>query len=255
VTDGIVRLSDLGDGIELLELDDPRGNNGLSDELCALFEAKLAEAEERPELKVLVLRGRKEIFSSGATLESLRKIAKGETHVRDVELVHRLAHFPLPVIAAIEGAAIGGGLMLAMYCDLAIAAREHRYGLNFVNLGFTPGMGATALIPRLAGERLGAEMLLTGKLYRGSELASSGLFNEVCPSAEVFDRAIDRARRMAEKPKRVLELLKTTLAAPRLRALEEALVREHELHRICFSDPDLLRRIEESYQGGDGSSP
>lgn len=90
-------------------------------------------------------------------------------------------------------------------------------------------------------------MMASAKHYKGRELAGSGLFTHVAPRAEVMDRALDIARRMAEKPRHVLALIKETLAVPRRQQLSAALSREHLMHQLCFGEPETERLVAENY--------
>jgi len=108
-------------------------------------------------------------------------------------------------------------------------------------------MGTTSLLPALVGYSFASEMILTAKFYKGRELRDRGLFNYVVSADEVLRVALELARRIAEKPRHVLELIKDTLVLPRRRALQEALSREHLMHKVCFSRPDTTLRIEETY--------
>src|SRR6185295_5988387 len=103
---------------------------------------------------------------------------------------------------------------------------------------FTPGMGTTALLPALVGSAFAAEMLLTGKFYKGRELNGRGLFNHVVPRDQVMPLARDLARSIALKQRPVLEMIKDALATSRRVALQEALSRERMMHKASFGDPD-----------------
>ncbi|AGY58071.1 polyketide synthase [Gloeobacter kilaueensis] len=244
----LLRISCLEEGIYRLQMDDPAAQNRLGHELAAQLCTALADLAQEPALRVLLLAGRADVFSAGGSLEVLEQLASRQMEERELfALPDRLLHFPMPVIAVLEGHAVGGGLVLALCCDLLVAASECRYGFNFTELGFTPGMGATTLLPLLVPSTLAAEMLLTARLFRGSELAARGLFNAVVPAAAVPDAALDLARRIALKPRHVLELLKETLALPRRQALQEAMVREQWMQRLCFNHPDTHRHIQENY--------
>jgi polyketide biosynthesis enoyl-CoA hydratase PksI len=147
-----------------------------------------------------------------------------------------------------EGHAIGGGLAVGFCCDIVIAARESRYGAVFMSLGFTPGMGCTALLAELVGPFLANEMMFTGKRFRGSELERRGThINHIVPRAEVLSRARDIAEQIAEKDGRSLSLLKNALSARKKKLLVDARLQEDLMHRISFSFPETRRTIEEQY--------
>ncbi len=195
-----VHAERLEEGIVEVRIDDAEAQNRLSDRLCRELMAALAELRSDPTLKVVLLSGRPDVFCGGATLEALQSVSTGAVDVLDLLLPEQMLAFPVPIVGAITGHAVGGGFVLALCCDVMIAAETSRYGVNFTSLGFTPGMGATALLPALVGHHHAMEMMLTAKLYRGAELRERGLFNRVVPAAEVQAEALDLARRMAEKP-------------------------------------------------------
>jgi polyketide biosynthesis enoyl-CoA hydratase PksI len=201
-----------------------------------------------------VVRGRDDVFLTGASAATLRAIV-GHPEIRRTSqgavnhlTLAQFADFPLPVVGAIEGHAIGGGLSFALtLCDVTVAAEESRYGFNYATLGFTPGMGTTSLVSHLVGQPFANEMILTGKLYRGQALSGRGLFSEVVPKAQVTPEALDIARRMAAVPRRTLEILKGTLALPRQQWVHAGHVQEDLMHRLTLDDPEALKRIEASY--------
>ncbi len=233
--------------IALLRIDDPATENRLSESLCTAFEEAVAGLAREKELRVLLLGGSPRVFCAGATIENLRRIAGGEFDVKDLATARCILEFPVPVVAAVEGHAVGGGLLLAACCDITVASESSRYGVNFTELGFTPGMGATALLPALLGPQFAAEMMYTAKFYKGRELKHRGLFTHIVPAAEVMPLARDIAERIAVKPRHVLELLKETLALPRRAAVDSAVARESVMHRICFARPETAAIIEEGY--------
>ncbi|MCI0398010.1 MAG: polyketide synthase [Chloroflexi bacterium] len=243
----LINVKHLEDGISELNINAPEIRNCLSDELCAEMMDALSRLGAEPQLKVLLLTGRADVFCAGATLEVLNEIAAGNYQVADLALPDQLLAFPVPIIAALQGHAVGGGLALALCCDVLVAAAESRYGFNFTTLGFTPGLGTTGLLPALVGHHFASEMLLTAKYYRGHELQGRGLFNHVVPAGEVYHVAFDLAQRLAEKSRHVLEMTKQTLALPRRQLLQAARVGEELMHRICFSDPGTKALINDRY--------
>jgi polyketide biosynthesis enoyl-CoA hydratase PksI len=243
----VVDIRPVDAGVAVVRIDDAANGNRLSEAVCQQLMEALAALARDDSVHVLVLAGSPEVFCAGAPLEVLRRIASGDIAVRDLALPAQVIGFPVPVVAALEGHAVGGGLVLALCADMQIAAEDRRYGVNFTDLGFTPGMGTTALLPALVPHNFACEMMCAAKLFKGRELAGRGLFNHVVPAPDVWPCAIDLARRIAEKPRTVLAELKRALAAPRLAALDAALAREHEMHTVSFSQPDIAQRIESAY--------
>jgi polyketide biosynthesis enoyl-CoA hydratase PksI len=247
IMDQVIKLERLEPGISLIRIDDPDTRNRLGERTCRQLMAALGDVASDGETKALILAGRADAFCSGASLDVLRMVARGELAVRDLMLPAQLLEVPVPVIGALEGHAVGGGLALALCCDFSVAAEECRYGINFAALGFTPGMGVTALLPLFVGHAYAGEMILTAKFYKGRELIGRGLFNHVVPAARVFEVALDLARSVADKPRQVLELIKGSLALAKRQALLEGMAREHLMHAISFNQPGIESIIEENY--------
>lgn len=237
----------LEDGIYGLRIDDPTRENRLTDEVIDGLMASLRELAHEPSLRVLCVHGRADVFCAGGTIEMLGEVARGQRVVKDLLLPGLMLSFPMPIIGVLEGHAVGGGLLLALCCDITVAAAESRYSTNFVELGFTPGMGTMGLLPALVGHGFAMEMAATAKFYKGRELVGRGLFTHIESRAEVMNTAMDIARRMADKPRHVLAMIKDTLAVPRRQALSAAMSREHLMHQICFSHPDTERIIADNY--------
>lgn len=245
----VVRIAELEPGIVEMTLDDAEHENRLSDRLCDEFLIALAHLAKQPDLKVVILRGRPDVFCAGATMEALQRVLSGQLHVKDLLLSRPMLNFPVPIIGALEGHAVGGGLVLALCCDLVVAASGKRYSMNFARMGFTPAMGTTALLPAAVGSTIAAEMMMTAKYYKGHEIDGMHLFNYVVPADQVFDIALDLAQRIAEKPRPVLELSKESLALPRRQLLQAAMSREHLMHKVCFSQAEVAAIIGETYVG------
>jgi polyketide biosynthesis enoyl-CoA hydratase PksI len=241
-----VRIEPAQDGVYELKIDDPENENRMSDVLCDELKDALTRLAENRAIKVLVMTGTKDVFCAGATIETLRKMASGAS-MEDLTIPIQMLSFPVPIIAALEGHAVGGGLALAVCCDVIVAADTARYGFNFTSLGFTPGMGMTALLPELVGTAFATEMLLTAKFYKGRDLRHRRLFTHIAPQNDVLTMTWDIARSMADKPRAVLQMTKDVIAGPRRQAFQSAFPRECLMHKVCFSEPDIWPTITGNY--------
>jgi polyketide biosynthesis enoyl-CoA hydratase PksI len=239
-----VRMEREQGGVALVIMGDREGKNAMSAPFVGALLAALREAEAWSALKVVVLAGLPEVFSSGASLDMLRALARGEVVPTDIVLARALLDLPVPVIAAMEGHAIGGGLALGVAADLVLIARESRYGASFMNMGFTPGMGITRLLEHVMSPALAAELLFAGEAKKGSFFEGRSGFNAILPRAEVLPRALSLAARIAEKPRLSLSLLKQSLSLGRRQAFEQTHTLESLMHRVSFAGPDVLARIE-----------
>lgn len=199
-------------------------------------------------VRVVVLEGGVTHFCAGARRDSLL----GPEAARDVSsyaaaLPELLLAFPLPTVAAMAGHAVGGGLLVGLWCDAAFFAQESLYGANFMALGFTPGMGSTAVLEDAFGAPLAREMLYTGRLLKGRELAAAGCARYVVPRSEVRPRAMALAEEIALAPRAALIELRHVLAERRRTQRGRALELESEAHRRVFALPGTARAIEERY--------
>ena len=235
------------DGVLSIQMADAAGKNAFSEAFVAKLEECLGKASRDQGIKVLVLVGLRDVFASGAPKELLARLARGEVSPSDIALAKTLLDVPVPVIAAMEGHATGGGLALGLCADIVIMARESRYGASFMNMGFTPGMGITRLFEHVVSPAQAAELLFTGEFRRGSEFAGKSGVNYVLPRAEVQSRAFAIAQRIAEKPRLALETLKRTLSVRRRQAFEESRTLEAMMHTISFRADGVARRIEDDY--------
>lgn len=244
-----VAVTRVSEGVAQVRLDDPERQNLMTDELLDQLLVALRTLATDTTLKAVVLTGSKEVFCGGGTLEMLKKVSTGEFVAKDLELPPQLMEFPVPIIAALEGHAVGAGLAMALCCDVRVACESARYSANFTAMGFTPGLGVTSLLPAMVGYDFAIEMILTAKFYKGHELKGRGLFTHIVPKGDVLSLAMDIAERIAERPRHVLTMLKAELALPRRRLLIEATSREHLMHQVCFSRPDAMALIDSAYIG------
>lgn len=236
------------DGCATLRMQDRAGKNAFSQSFVAALVAALTSIAARGDIKVVVLCGLPDIFSAGGDRSVLLGLAEGRIAPYDLLLTRTLLELPQPSLAAMAGAAVGGGLVFGLACDLVFLARESRYGCNFMDLGFTPGMGTTRLLQAAVGPYLAAEMMMGAQYFRGQELAERGAqVNATLPRSEVEARALDVAARLCEKPRAALLLLKRSLGLPRRLAFEEARTLESLMHELCFADPATQALIRENY--------
>ena len=243
----VVRLED--SGIVYLKMNDHQQKNIFSDEFIEELLNGLDKVEQMNP-KVLVLQGLPDVFSGGADKLNLIDLCDGKVHVKDLLISERLVGTSFPIIAAMEGHAIGGGFVMALCCDIILAARESRYGAVFMLLGFTPGMGCTTLLSELVGPFIANEMMFTGKRFKGSELAQKSTnINYILPRDQIMPKATDLALQISEKNRDSLCLLKNTLSARKKKLLLEARLQEDLMHQISFSFPETRTAIEEFYAG------
>jgi len=242
----VVRLTREGP-LAVVTMDDTASRNTFSPALTQGLVDCVERAAADPHTRAVLVEGRPELFCAGGTRRELINFARGDATFDTDDFFRVFARCPLPVIASLQGHAIGGGLVLALYADFAVFSERSLYAGNFMNYGFTPGMGATHLFPSRFGRELGTEMLYTARNYRGAELRERGAPIRVAAHTDVPRTARELALSMCGPPRASVELLKRELAAPLLAATDAAIAREAALHRTSFRLPEVLDRIVAGY--------
>ena len=182
--------------IGYLTLNRPEVMNAISAKLIAENKEAIRQVEQDEEIRVLIITGAGKAFMAGADIVELSRMNPYQLHkwnhgiLEDLNALERLRQ---PVIAAINGFALGGGLELAMACDIRIASEKAKVGLPEVRLGIIPGAGGTQRLPRLVGKGMAMEMLCTGKMIDAQEAYRIGLVNKVVPHEEVMKTAEEMA--------------------------------------------------------------
>jgi polyketide biosynthesis enoyl-CoA hydratase PksI len=243
----LVELKYETSGIVNLRMNDAEGKNGLTPAFVEALMECLNEVKLNEEIKVLVMTGLPDVFCSGADLNTLIRLCKKELKPVDIVLSKLLLDIPVPVVSAMEGHAIGGGLALGCCADIAILAEESRYGCSFMNMGFSPGMGITKLLEHYMSPAVSQEMQYTGKFYQGKSLIGKTNFNYILPKAEVLDKAGELAEAMAEKPRQALSVLKRYQSMHRRQKFEETFTIETMMHELTFNQEEILKIIEQNY--------
>jgi acyl transferase domain-containing protein/enoyl-CoA hydratase/carnithine racemase/pimeloyl-ACP methyl ester carboxylesterase/acyl carrier protein/NAD(P)-dependent dehydrogenase (short-subunit alcohol dehydrogenase family)/ubiquinone/menaquinone biosynthesis C-methylase UbiE len=224
-----VTLTDLGQGIRLIKMIAGSRGNLLTSALLTRLRAALDQAAA--EARVAIITGRPGVFSLGADAGGLSALAARETTFAEEPFAYRgLLDLPIPVIAAIDGDAAGGGLSFGLSADVVVLSATGRYVAPYLRYGFTPGMGASYHLTARLGAALAEELLLSGAELTGAQLASRGCGCEVVAETAVLETALVRARAIAALPPSVVRVWKQETASRRLRELAPVIERELELH-------------------------
>jgi enoyl-CoA hydratase/carnithine racemase len=240
--------SEQNGAVAIVTIDHPPVN-ALSAELLEELEAELGRLDDDERVRAIILRGGGErAFVAGADISefpALREAASQEGG--SARGIQRLgAHMDAadtPFVAAIQGFCLGGGLELAMCCDIRVAAEDAQLGQPEIKLGLIPGGGGTQRLPRLVG--LGRAMLinLTGDFVDGRTAYEWGLVEKVVPREEVLDAALTIARTIAERSPVSVAVLRELARTCRDLPIEEGLRREAEAFRRCLASEDGLEGV------------
>lgn len=237
-----------GNGVKTITLNRPEKRNALSPKLIDELTAALQEAESCP-CGVVILTGAGSAFCAGMDIEYMAgfRTCTAQEHRRDSEkmalALRTLYDFPKPVIAAVNGPAIAGGMILATIPDFTLATPESKFGLNEVRVGFVPAIAATFLM-RLVGEKRRRELLLTGKLLKAQEALSMGLVTEVVAGDELMKTAHALAQTLLQNSPQAMQVVKGMLAKHARRRLDEELEDAIEINAQQLSSQEFKEGFE-----------
>lgn len=247
-----VTLERRDDGVAVLTLDDPDRRNAMTAAMGDELARRCDELSADDGVRVVVVTGRPPAFSAGGDLDMLEELSRRahEEHFDAGPFMRafytrflRVADLPVPVIAAVNGHAVGAGLCVALAADLRIVSTSAKLGLNFARLGLHPGMGGSWFLPRLLGPERAAAWLYTGALYDGATATAQGLALEATEADAVLPRALDLAAEIAAcSPVVVRQLKRTLTAAPQL-DLATALAAEAAAQAVSYASADLAEGL------------
>ncbi|MCZ8522696.1 MULTISPECIES: polyketide synthase [Paenibacillus] len=239
----IVTISELEPGILLLQMQDRVNKNMLTPEMTSSLQNAFRRIGEMPQCRAVIWTGYDSYFSSGGTKEGLLSIHAGKAVFTDASVFQLSLECPVPVIAAMQGHAIGGGFSMGLFADFIVLSRESIYTANYMKYGFTPGMGATLIMPLKFGFPLSSEMLMSGNNYRGIDLERRGVPFPVVSRSEVMTAALETARDLAQKPRHSLITLKRHLTKHLRQQLPGIIEEEMEMHRETIHQDEVKERI------------
>lgn len=237
-----VRVDDLPEGVRILTLDRPGHRNALDHATYVALAEALGDADDDPGVRALILTGANGIFTSGNDIADFRRTPRLEPSGGKL-LFAALRTIRTPVIAAIEGYAIGIGATLLLHCDLAFAGADSRFRLPFTSLGLTPEGGSTYLLPRLGGAKKASELLLLGEMFDASDAVEIGLVNRVVASGDALAEATSRALALAQLPPASVQTTKELLRRPRSQTLDAVMDEENTV----FAERLASREAQEAF--------
>lgn len=236
-----VRL-DKKEGIGYLTLNRPEVRNAFNQEMIDELRDALRRIDKDEEIRVLIVTGAGKAFQAGADIAELSVMAPMDIlrwNEGIVRINASLEKLRQPVIAAINGAVMGGGLELAISCTLRVMAESARMALPEVKLGIIPGTGGTQRLPRLIGKGRAAELLLTGAAVNAQQALDIGLVNRVAPDEKVMETAEELARAIIANAPIAVEMAKDALEVGKDLPLEHAVQYSQKNCVTCFSTQDM----------------
>lgn len=245
-----VQVSEPQEYVATVRLSRPEAMNAYNETLLTGLVETLNRLDNREDIRALVLTGEGEAFCSGGDLEELPLSPEMdfEEYERGLGLfqtvVRTLRSIDTPVVAAVNGYALGAGCDTALACDFRIAGESAVMGETFIDVGFVPGDGGAYLLPRLVGEQRAKELIFTGRKLEGGELADWDLVRDVVPDDHLQQEAVEFAATLADQPPVALAESKHLINESFDSDLDQALQDAMRAQRICSQTADHQEAIQ-----------
>ncbi len=229
------------DGIAYVTLNRPDSLNALSREVLSELDTVFEKLDTDPEVRAVILTGEGRAFAAGADISqmvSLTGIEGQELMKFGASVMDRIENSSKPVIAAVNGYALGGGCELAMACDIRVASEKAQFGQPEVNLGIIPGFGGTQRLPRLVGKGMGKYMIMTADYIKADDALRTGLAEKVVPHGELIPACEEIAHKIMRKAPIAIRSAKTVINHGIMLDLAEAIALEGEACTAPFCSED-----------------
>jgi enoyl-CoA hydratase len=253
-------LYEVADGVATVTINRPEAMNSLSPEVVGELDQALDQIMADDDVRAVVLTGAGKAFVAGADIAAMSKMTplEGRKFSRQGQAVlFKIEKLDKPVIAAVNGFALGGGCEIAMSCDFIYASEKAKFGQPEINLGIIPGFGGTQRLARRVGPGWAKELCLTGVIISAAEAKEIGLVTRVFAPDELMTEAHKTAAGMATKGRVALRAIKTLINDGSDLPLERAIPMEAEAFATCFASPDqregmtaFLEKRKPEFKGG-----
>lgn len=228
--------------VAIIKINRPKAMNAINTDVLREVNEALDEMEKDKDIKVLILTGEGgKAFVAGADISQMVNFSALEAlqfSKTGHDLMLRLESLSIPVIASVNGFALGGGTELAMACDFIYASESAKFGQPEINLGIMPGFGGTQRLPRLVGKAMAKELCMTGGMIDAQEAKEIGLVNRVFPSDKLWEETMKTAQLMASKGKVSLRGVKRSIDRGYDTDLQRGSFLEADNFGLCFASPD-----------------
>jgi enoyl-CoA hydratase len=234
-----IRISREGE-VGVITLHRPEARNALNNRMVAELITALGEFEKDDSVRCLVLVGSEKAFSAGADIKEMADITAVQMAMSEhfFPLWDRVGRYPKPIVAALSGYVLGGGLELAMSCDILVASETTQLGQPEINIGVMPGGGGTQRLTRAVGKSKAMEMVLTGKSMGAEEARTLGLVSRVVPKESFLEEAMKVAKEISAKSPVAVKLAKMAVNKAFEVGLGDGLDFERELFYLLFASED-----------------
>jgi enoyl-CoA hydratase/carnithine racemase len=226
------------DGVYRIEIDRPDKKNALTAAMYGAMADALAAADADPAVRVVLISGTGGNFTAGNDLADFLAEPPNDENAAVFRFINALPVLQKPLVAAVEGVAVGVGTTLLLHCDLVYAGAAARFVLPFASLGLTPEAGSSLLLPLCAGHARAAELLMFGEPFSAQVAHELGIVNSVLPDGQVIEHALERCRKLTRQPAASLILTKQLLKRSRQALVRETMSHEAEVFRQRLHSPE-----------------
>jgi enoyl-CoA hydratase len=226
--------------VGIITLNRPEALNALSSKLCAEVCEQLNAWAKDPEIGCVVITGAGRAFAAGADIKEMAPQSYMDVYLNDMFATFEttISAFRKPIVAAVNGFALGGGCELAMLCDFILASEAAKFGQPEINLGVMPGIGGTQRLTRLVGKSKAMEMCLTGRMMDAAEAERAGLVSRVVAPDKLMEEARTAAKKIAGQSQPIAMMTKETINAAYETTLSQGLRFERRLFHSMFATED-----------------
>jgi len=226
-------------GVATLRINRSEARNALNQSVRQQLAAHFTALGQDAETRCIIITGDEQAFAAGADLRDIAESSAIDMHLRNVHrLWQAIADCPKPVIAAVNGYALGGGCELAMHADIIVAGRGASFGQPEIRVGIMPGAGGTQRLVRTIGKFQAMKMLLTGLPISGEDAFAMGLASEVVDDDKVYERALELAKTIAKMPPLAAAQIKEVVLAGQDASLATGLMLERKAFHLLFASED-----------------
>lgn len=217
-----------------MQMNRPEKKNALTRAMYTQMTEGLVEARQDPEIRAVLLQGHDTCFTAGNDVLDFMQDPPTDQNSPVYKFLQEIIAFPKPVVAVVQGVAIGIGTTMLLHCDLVYASEQAVFGMPFVSLGLCPEAGSSFLLPRILGHVRASELLLLGEKFDSHVAYQFGLINKICPQQEAVAFAMNQAKKFEHLPPASVRLTKSLLKQAYRESLAQVLEKEgqHFIERL-----------------------
>lgn len=231
-------------GVMSITLQRADKKNALTTEMYQTLRELLRSAEADSQVRVVLFQGAGGNFSSGNDLKDFLNHPPQDERAPVFQFLLAASQFSKPIVAAVDGVAVGIGTTLLLHCDLVYSAENTRFQLPFINLGVCPEAASSLLLPQRLGHVRAAQLLLLGDMFNAAQALEWGLINAILPSAELHTHALSVCQQLAQKAPNALRLTKALLKQTQATEVRERIVQEARSFADCLRKPEAKEALD-----------